>query len=88
MLIENFYREECGGCCPVCTLSTAHHCQHCPLYEEGFSVHLPNGYGCGRLVGSPVMQPDLRLDAAEFDELLTDYDRILLHFGMHILVSG
>jgi hypothetical protein len=85
MPLENSYGNECGECCPECTQSTASHCQHCPLSEEGFAVHLPNGNGCGHLLSSPVILPDQRLDAAEFDGLLTDYDRILLHFGMHIV---
>jgi hypothetical protein len=33
----------------------------------------------------PVTQHDKGFDAAQFDGLLTDYDRILLRFGMHIL---
>jgi hypothetical protein len=85
MLLENSYGENCAGCCPECTQSTASHCQHCPLSEKGFAVQLPNGCGCGHLVGSAPIKRDLRFDVAEFDGVLTDYDRMLLHFGMHIL---
>lgn len=47
-------------------------------------VHLPNGCGYSHLGGSLVKQPDERFDAAKFDALLSDYDRILLRFGMRI----
>ena len=48
------------------------------------AVHLPNGCDCSHLVGGPAKQHD-RVDAVSSTELLTDYDRILLRFGMHIL---
>lgn len=47
-------------------------------------VHLPNGCEFSHLVDSAAEQRDEKFDAAEFDRLLTDYDRILLRFGMHI----
>jgi hypothetical protein len=47
-------------------------------------VHLPNGCDPSHLVGSAVKQHDERFDAAQFDALLTDYDRVLLRFGMRI----
>jgi len=52
--------------------------------EPDGAVHLPNGCDSCHLVGSPVKQFDERFDATQFDALLTDYDRILLRFGMHI----
>jgi hypothetical protein len=39
-------------------------------------------------VGSSVNQQRKRVDAARFEELLTDYDRILLGFGMRILIPS
>jgi len=48
------------------------------------AVHHPNGCDSSHLVGSPLKQFDERFDATQFDALLTDYDRILLRFGMHI----
>jgi hypothetical protein len=39
-------------------------------------------------VGSSVNQQSNRVDAARFEELLTDYDRILLGFGMRILIPS
>jgi len=53
------------------------------LELEG-AVHLPNGCDSSLLIGSPLKQHDERFDAAQFDALLTDYDRILLRFGMRI----
>ena len=86
MRFENSDREiECLGCCPECTVTTATHCGHCLQHGRTFAVHLPNGCDYSHLVGSPVKQHDKRYEAAQFDGLLTDYDRILLRFGMHIL---
>lgn len=52
--------------------------------ESLAAVHLPNGCSASHLVDSRARQHDEGFDAAEFDALLTDYDRILLRFGMHI----
>jgi hypothetical protein len=47
-------------------------------------VPTPDGYDCSHLVSGPVAQHDKVFYAAQFDGLLTDYDRLLLKFGMHI----
>lgn len=56
-------------------------CVDVPQFEG--AVHLPNGCDFSDLVGNSVIH-DERFDAAQFDALLTDYDRILLRFGMRI----
>jgi hypothetical protein len=48
------------------------------------AVHLPNGCDYSHLVGEPAKQHDEGVHAEPSTELLTDYDRILLRFGMHI----
>jgi hypothetical protein len=64
-------------------------CEHRPLHGKTVATPVPDGYDYSHLVGDPVKQhdkgSDTRFDAALFDLLLTDYDRILLQFGMHIL---
>jgi hypothetical protein len=47
-------------------------------------VHIPEGYDYSHLIASPAKQDDKVFDTARFDGLLTDYDRILLGFGMRI----
>jgi len=54
------------------------------LTELDSVVHFPNGHDSCHLIDSPVKQIDEQFDAAQFDALVTDYDRILLKFGMHI----
>jgi hypothetical protein len=49
---------------------------------------VPFCYDYSHLVGSSVNQQSKRVDAARFEELLTDYDRILLGFGMRILIPS
>jgi hypothetical protein len=86
MQFENSYDEtECSGCCPECIGTTAPHCSHCSRYGKAIAVHLPNGCDYSHLVGDPAKWHDKRAHAVPWTELLTDYDRILLQFGMHIL---
>jgi hypothetical protein len=54
------------------------------VLEVECAVHLPNGCDSSHLVGSKVIQHNERFDAAQFDAFLTDYDRVLLRFGMRI----
>lgn len=59
--------------------------------EESFLIEnpVPFCYDYSHLVGSSVNhQQSKRVDAARFEELLTDYDRILLGFGMRILIPS
>ena len=77
--------NHCGACCPECTNTVSLHCAHCPQYRKTVAVRLEDGYDYSHLLNSPVKQHDKRFDAAQFDGLLTDYDRILVGFGMHIL---
>lgn len=86
MQSANHHSEsKCGACCPECTSTTPLHCAHCPQYRKAVAVHLEDGYDYRHLIGSPVKQHDKRFDAAQFDGLRTDYDRMLLRFGMQIL---
>lgn len=85
MQLGNKYSDShCGACCPECTSTKLSHCAHCPQYGKEVAVRLENGHDYSHLVGSPVKKHDKKFDAAQFDGLLTDYDRILLGFGMHI----
>ena len=85
MHFENYYSEnDCSGCCPECNLTTQFHCTHCPQYGRVGGVRLPEGYDYSHLIASPVKQDAKVFDATRFDGLLTDYDRILLGFGMGI----
>jgi len=85
MHFENYYSErDCSGCCPECILTTQSHCTHCLQYGRVDGVRIPEGYDYSHLIASPVKQNDKLFDATRFDGLLTDYDRILLGFGMRI----
>ena len=55
-----------------------------PPVSVCFAVHLPNGFDYSHLVSDPAKQHDKGVHAVPSTELLTDYDRILLQFGMHI----
>ena len=85
MRFRNSYNSsKCPGCCPECIGATAPHCSHCSRSEKTAAVHLPNGGDYNHLVGDPERQHDKDVHAVPWTELLTDYDRILLRFGMHI----
>jgi hypothetical protein len=85
MQFGNHHSEsKCGACCPECAASTLHHCAHCPQHRETVAAQVPCGYDYSHLVGSPGKRHDNEFIAAQFDGLLTDYDRVWLGFGMHI----
>ena len=84
MRFENYYGENnCSACCPECMLTECH-CAHCPQFRRAGSVHIPEGYDYSHHIASPAKQDDKVFDTGRFDGLLTDYDRILLGFGMRI----
>ena len=91
MRFENSYSQNaCAGCCPECPRATLLHCAHCPQFRcpqfrKSVAARVPDGYDYSHLVGDPAKQHDKEVDPAQFDGLLTDYDRILLRFGMRIL---
>jgi hypothetical protein len=58
--------------------------EYAEAVELDGAVHLPNGCDSSHLVGNALKQHHERFDAAQFDALLTDYDRVLLRFGMRI----
>jgi len=57
------------------------------MADKSCSIHLPtNGCDCNHLIDSPMKQHDKEILAVRFDELLADYERILLlRFGMRIV---
>ena len=77
--------EECSRCCPECIVTGSNHCAHCPAYRQTVAARVEEGYDYSHLIGNPGKRPDNSFDATQFDQLLTDYDRTLLRFGMHIL---
>ena len=85
MPIENYYRETDCGCCFECSGTTLHHCMHCHQFAKRSAAAIEDGYDYRHLIGDPGMQRDKVADVNGFGQLLTDYDRILLRFGMRIL---
>jgi hypothetical protein len=89
MRFENYYGENnCSACCPECMLTTECHCAHCPQFRRAGSVDIPEGYDYSHLIAIPAKQDDKVFDTSRFDVLLTEYDRILLGFGMRITWQG
>ena len=74
----------CSECCPECTGVMQSHCLHCPKRGQSVAAQVPDGYDYSHLVGDPAKQDEQKLNTVRFEELLTDYDRILLEFGMRI----
>ena len=74
----------CAGCCPECAGTALPHCTHCPQFRRTVVAPVPDGYDYRHLVGSRRKQSCEMFDSARFDGLLTDYDHLLLKFGMHI----
>ena len=60
------------------------HCLHCPKRGQSVAAQVPDGYDYSHLVGDPAKPDEQKLNTVRFEELLTDYDRILLEFGMRI----
>ena len=84
MQSKNDY-DECSRCCPECTVTRSNHCAHCPAYRQTVAASVEDGCDYSHLIGNPGKRPDDSFDAAQFDQLLSDYDRLLLGFGMRIL---
>src|SRR6516164_3187384 len=70
--------------CRCCAAGMTAGCTHCSKQGTHIAVHLPNGRHYSHLVGSPMKLPGGNFDSARFKEMLTDYDRILLQFGMGV----
>lgn len=86
MQFESSYSQNSwAGCCAECSATTLHHCAHCPRFRKALAACVPDEYDYSHLVGDPAKQHDTEVGAALFDGILTDYDRILLQFGMHVL---
>ena len=85
MRFKSSYSEsESSGRCPECIGTTAPRCPSCSQDGKTAAVHMPNGCDYSHLVGDPAEPHDKGSDPVTSAELLTDYDRILLCFGMHI----
>ena len=56
-----------------------------PNCTDPAAASVADRYDYSRLVANPMKQHNKGFGAAQFDGLLTDYDHILLRFGMHIL---
>jgi hypothetical protein len=76
MLFDDFFIE--NNC------SATPHSAHGTRDGKTIAVQFPNGHDSNHLVGSPAEGRDKNLGVARFEELLNDYDRTLLRFGMHI----
>ena len=85
MLFEEPQNEDrnAAACCPECTWSTPLHHPCCSEHRESATVVDPSREDYSHLVGPPAMYQYKRESDPEFDELLTDDDRILLR-GMRI----
>ena len=76
-------QNECASYCSECKWAPPFHDADCPRHRKTVALLALYGHDYSHLVGGPLNQHQ-RLDAVQFDGLLTDYDRILLRFGMHI----
>lgn len=59
-----------------------------PMENFVIDNRVPFGYDYSHLVGCSVKPRSKPVDAVRFEQLLTDYDRILLGFGMRILIPS
>ena len=83
MQSKNAY-DDCSRCCPECTVTRSNHCAHCPAYRQTVAARVEDRCDYSHLIGNPGKRPDNCFDAMQFDQLLSDYDRKLLGFGMRI----
>ena len=83
MQSKNDY-DECSRCCPECTTTRSNHCAHCPAHRQTVAASVEHRCDYSHLIGNPGKRPDNSFDATQFDQLLSDYDRKLLGFGMRI----
>ena len=79
MQFGSFYRRgECEDCCPECTAAQPPAGEQCARCGRTAAARVADWSGHNSVAGSPVKRED------RLDRLLTDYDRILLLFGMRI----
>jgi len=74
-----------AGWCSECTWSAPLHHPCCPRRGESATALDREEWDYSHLIGPPAMEQYKVRRATQFSGLLTDYDRILLRFGMHIL---
>ena len=85
MQFANFHSQnECEDHCPECTASPPPPGEQCVRCGRTAGERSTDWYNDSHLVGDPVTQHETGFNPAHFEELLTDYDRVLLQFGVHI----
>ena len=79
---------ECQSYCSECRAPLPDHYEECSQHGRIAAAAILGGYDYSHLIGDPGVLHrkvvDVTLEVPQFKELLTDYDRILLSFGMHI----
>ena len=80
--------SKCPSCCLECGAPKPDHYAHCSHCRDTTTASDIEAYDYSHLIGNPGLRHekvfDEIFDVAQFEGLLTDYDRILLGFGMHI----
>jgi hypothetical protein len=76
--------NEGPGWCPECTWSAPLHHPCCPQHGNSTATLDQEVGDYSHLVGPPAMDQYKERNAVHFGGLLTDHDRVLLRFGMHI----
>ena len=79
---SNSQSKRTGSCSECGAIGT--HSPDCSRFMKTEVECMPPVYDYSHLVESSVEYSDREFDATHFDGLLTDEDRILLRFGMHI----
>ena len=83
MRFEN-YSSSGAGAVPHCLGISPPHCAHCTRSRKEAAA-IEDGYDYRHLIGDAGIQRDKVGDVTRFAELRTDYDRILIRFGMCIV---
>ena len=79
MQFGNFHnRNECEDCCPECTAPQPPCGEKCVRCGRTPAARVADWSDYNYIVGNPVKRED------GFVRLLTEYDQVLLQFGMHI----
>jgi hypothetical protein len=78
-------KDENRGWCPECTWSAPLHHPCCPRQGNSAATLDQEEADYSHLIGPPAMDQYRGRNAPQFRALLTDYDRILLRFGMRII---
>ena len=79
-----YSRDECNNRCPECTAPQPPAGEQCVRCGRSAVQRVADWPDSNALLAEPAKQHKPRFNAAHFQELLTDYDCVLLTFGMHI----